>query len=200
MEKPKIPAPPGQLSPEQKELYNAIFKGNEQAIDNYIKSKADLNIVNREHATPLYEAITFDKESIALKLLNAGADPSIAYFDGITPLRRAILNNGDYHNLLIIKALLDKGITVNDTDKNGDTSLHAAVMSGTPELVSFLIERGADIYARNKIRQTPVTIAAQLQKFPEPNRKEIMEVLKNAMRNRQKKYTQVWEERLHPGL
>lgn len=179
-----------QLTSEQKELYSAIFKGNETVIDNYIRNNSNLNIVNREHATPLYEAIVFNKENIALKLLQAGADPTIAYFDGITPLRRAILNNRQHNNLAIIQALINKGANANEVDKFGDTSLHAAVQAGTPELVNYLLEHGADIYARNKTGKTPVNFAAQLQIFPD--KKEMYEVLKNAMKERQKKYTQEW--------
>lgn len=48
---------------------------------------------------------------------------------------------------------------LNYQDKNGYSYLHAAVQSGLQEIVTLLIEKGADINAQDKFGRTPLMVA-----------------------------------------
>ena len=48
-----------------------------------------------------------------------------------------------------MKSLLDAGADLNVQDKNGDTALHWACMSGKIQAVKLLINAGADINCKN---------------------------------------------------
>ena len=60
----------------------------------------------------------------------------------------------------IIKLLLDTGISVNLTDKDGSTPLHVSAEFGHVEATKFLVERGAVINSTNKYGDTPLLVAA----------------------------------------
>ena len=54
------------------------------------------------------------------------------------------------------------GASVNQADKYGRTPLHVAAAVDYPEMVQFLVQRGADIHAKTgKEQQTPVHFAAR---------------------------------------
>ena len=69
---------------------------------------------------------------------------------------------GDSQYLLLyyplnMSELIDK--VLGDPRWSGSTPLHAAVVSGQPGIVKFLIERGADVNATTKLGWTPLTMA-----------------------------------------
>ena len=54
------------------------------------------------------------------------------------------------------------GASVNQPDKYGRTPLHVAAAVDYPEMVQFLVQRGADLHAKTgKELQTPVHFAAR---------------------------------------
>ena len=57
---------------------------------------------------------------------------------------------------------LPTGASLNQPDKYGRTPLHVAAAVDYPEMVQFLVQRGADIHAKTvKELQTPVHFAAR---------------------------------------
>lgn len=52
------------------------------------------------------------------------------------------------NDLVKVRELIDKGANVNFKDKYGYSILHLAVNNGNFEIVSFLIEKGADVKAK----------------------------------------------------
>jgi hypothetical protein len=54
---------------------------------------------------------------------------------------------------------LKLGVNVNEANANGRTALHGAVEMGANTIVQFLVENGADLEAKDKYGQTPLTIA-----------------------------------------
>jgi ankyrin repeat protein len=114
----------------------------------------------------LFAARNGNLESVRL-LLDAGADPNEIAPGGSTALLVAI-NNYHYETASL---LVDYGADVNGADKGGRTPLHAAVRSGTLpvigsparkptgsmnrlELISILLDRGADVNARTAAERT----------------------------------------------
>lgn len=80
-------------------------------------------------------------------------------------LRATLANNKNKYELL--NYLLDeKGADINITSEDGTTSLHHAVANGDMELVSYLLEKGANPEIVNKYALKPASLAISLQNIP----------------------------------
>jgi ankyrin repeat protein len=153
-----------------------------------IDNGANPNIKNEDGNTSLHAMIILDRDAdIILRLLSGGADVSIRNSEGKTPLYLAVQENRltyiapllSYNSDVfaednqeispIERALLDRSptldnlitpITVSLHDHRGDTLLHKAVLyHGTAAVVSFMLEKGAWIDARNKAGDTSLHLA-----------------------------------------
>lgn len=136
-------------------------------------------------ATPLMVAAVFLELDIMRALLEAGADHTLALDDGTTPLLAAAgidvetrarpsdlvrwnivdsdaptVPRADQDVVEAVRLLLDAGAEVNQTDRNGNTALHAAAAAGVPSLVALLAARGAALEATNEDGQTPLALTA----------------------------------------
>jgi ankyrin repeat protein len=96
----------------------------------------------------------------AMKLLVAhGADPKIATTGGTTPLMVAsgLGFAGNFSQtaaegwLPAAKYCLQLGLDINATDGQGYTALHGAAYVGDNELVTYLVDHGAKLDARNRM-------------------------------------------------
>ncbi len=164
-----------------------------------------------------------DLLGIARRLLEAGANPNIQAGDGNTPLLLALNSqNRDIAKLLInssadvniknnkddfalnmaifrrepelAKLLIAKGAHVNNQSiQTGNTPLHNAVAEGYPEMVTLLIDAGANLTIRNKNDQTAIGLAQDLIEKG-LDRKEIFDLLKKALAQRQERYVKRWKE------
>lgn len=81
-------------------------------------------------------------------LLAAGADVDIRNSDGCTPLHWACSRDDD-DGVIIVKRLLSAGASVGANESYGETPLHYASVDGSSSVIDLLIERGADVHARN---------------------------------------------------
>jgi ankyrin repeat protein len=95
------------------------------------------------------------KESVEL-----GADVNEPNRVGYTPLSIAA-SRGDVD---VARALLDAGADVDSADKTGTTALAAAVLNskGRGEMITLLLERGADPTKPNNRGQTPLELARRM--------------------------------------
>lgn len=105
-------------------------------------------------------------------LLEAGADPTIATFDGTTPLMVAAglySDTGNYgrfvqrgwtdHVLLATEMCIDLGNDVNAVNDVGDTALHGAAYRGALDVAQLLVRRGAQLDAVDSRGLTPLSVA-----------------------------------------
>ena len=60
----------------------------------------------------------------------------------------------------IVKALLERGISPNATDRQGNTALHSAAAMGRTEIVVYLMDKGADVNAVNLYGDSPLERAS----------------------------------------
>eukprot|EP00249_Psilotum_nudum_P003030 c16351_g1_i2 orf=169-756(-) len=75
--------------------------------------------------------------------------------DAITHLL-FLANKGDVEG---IKALYEEGIDLNFADFDDRTALHVAACQGHPKVVKFLLEKGANVNARDRWGSTPLADA-----------------------------------------
>ena len=63
----------------------------------------------------------------------------------------------------IINFLIQRGhpAQINSTTVGGNTALHNAAKKGCLEVVKCLVEQGADVYLKNKCKETPFDLANQ---------------------------------------
>ena len=99
-------------------LLSAASDGNVELVKQLVKNGANVNIQNREGATPLHMAASGGQVEI---LPNAGA---------------------------IVEILLKAGADVNIQDTDGDTPLHYAAYKGHTEAVEALLNAGAYIHKK----------------------------------------------------
>jgi ankyrin repeat protein len=102
-------------------------------------------------------------------LVEARANPLLSTESGATPvliaagLGRERANrkqeDEDKKFLEALKQTIALGGDVNVADKSGRTALHMAVMMGAAETIKYLVEKGANLEAKDKYGQTPLTIA-----------------------------------------
>jgi ankyrin repeat protein len=129
-------------------------------------------------STPLLRATLCGDLTVVRLLLEHGADPSIRTFDNTTPLMVAAgvgwaegftFQYSEEQTLDLVKFLLDKSARVNDANDSGITALHGAAYKGANKVVQLLVDRGADLAAKDKgedygfgvssVRMTPLNWA-----------------------------------------
>lgn len=105
-------------------------------------------------------------------LLELGADPKIPNADGSTAILAAAgvgdLGSGleaagtEAEAIEVIRLLLELGLDINVVDENGETAIHGAAYQNWPELIRFLVSKGARIDVWNQSNRwgwTPLIIA-----------------------------------------
>jgi ankyrin repeat protein len=129
-------------------------------------------------ATALLRASLCGDLTAVRLLLAHGADPLIPTFDHTTPLMAAsgvgwadgfTFQYSEQETLELVKLLLDQGANVNDANDHGITALHGAAYKGANQVVQLLVDRGADLSAKDKgedygfgvssVRMTPLNWA-----------------------------------------
>ena len=121
-------------------------------------------------ATPFLLAAGAADINLMRILRAAGADPMLATTDNTTPLMVAS-GLGRYvdfppaeekYALEAAKLTVELGADINAVDENGYTPLHGAAYVGANSIIQFLADKGANLDARDKFKQTPLSIAEGL--------------------------------------
>lgn len=142
-----------------------------------------LNIKDKAEATVLHHAANRRDYAMVRYLVEQGADTNAQNIDGFTPLMQVVQQN----SLETVKFLLENGAATDLLTTSGKTILHVACRNedvdlfrllsdiGTEEkliapfreasprhkeIVQLLIERGADIHARSKTKETVLHTAS----------------------------------------
>jgi len=83
-------------------------------------------------------------------------DPSTVKSSDGTPLVVATAETDCVEGM---RVLINSGAELSDTDKDGRTALHAAAAMSTSNMVQLLVEHKADVNAKTKAGDTPLSLA-----------------------------------------
>jgi hypothetical protein len=132
--------------PRRESLHVAARFGNLAEVKRMLAADADINAKDKGGQTALEVACWNRRNSVVAALLERGADP--------TQCLRAVASGSDVE---LAKLVLAHGGKVNEPDDNDQTPLNWALgrIPRDQNMMRFLIENGADIYAKGKNGSTP---------------------------------------------
>ncbi|MES9968745.1 MAG: ankyrin repeat domain-containing protein [Candidatus Thiodiazotropha sp.] len=135
-------------------LHVAASKGSLVMTKILVKNGADLELVDPQGHTPLLKALVSRNTIVAEYLFKQGAklDPNSALHE------TARLGSADRD---VIGFLLRQGATLDNTDAEGNTPLHSAILNDQRVVAKYLINRGASLDKTNRAGLTPLAIAIQ---------------------------------------
>ena len=151
----------------------ADWNNNPEILQVLIDAGARINARNTKQITPLHNAAQFNKTTGVLgALIKANADVNATTDVGASPL----MLSASHDNLEACRELLTAGAHPNQKGNDGYTALYWAVKYGSREVVSLLLEYGAD----PQVMSTEIAAPKDLR-FPEPisteTRNEIPELV-----------------------
>ncbi|MDO4768810.1 MAG: ankyrin repeat domain-containing protein [Brachymonas sp.] len=155
----------------------AIHQQSEKAIPVLLQSRqVDVNALNRAGESPLMLAIITGQDELTKQLIARGAAVNK---HGWAPLHYAATKG----NIAIMQLLLDHDAFIDTEAPNRTTPLMmAAQYSGNEKAVQFLLEQGADPWAKNQLGMTALDFA---RRGANPG---IIQAIQNAQRQRQPAY------------
>jgi ankyrin repeat protein len=125
----------------------ATYRVDRELVDRLLKRGAKVNVVNKYGASPLHEAVRVASPELTGMLLEAGADANAANDDGMTALMLAARTG----QVPIAVRLVQAGADVNRRERFKDQSaVMWAAGENHPEMVAFLVSKGADLSIRAK--------------------------------------------------
>ena len=133
--------------------------GNAGAAHVLIEHGAVLDTRNNEDSTPLHVASQCGNASVVRLLLEHGADIHVRNTTDQTPQHLLLAMCSDEppdDDIVAIRFFVDPGADVDAVDHTHTTLLHRASYRGNVKFVHLLLERGANINARNKMGHTPL--------------------------------------------
>ena len=140
-------------SAHNKDGETALFSLEDDAVQELIAHKIDLNVRNNGGETALIETVS---EDIAKLLVAAGADVNAQDSRGRTALMEAA-NNNYYAKIRALTAA--KHLQIDRRGRDGRTALMIAAGDARPECVRALLEGHADPTLRDKQGRTALQIA-----------------------------------------
>jgi len=126
-----------------------------QALTALLKRGVDVNVRGKNGSTALLNAIASHNSGNARLLIARGADVNASNSAGFSALILAAMRT----DLQMTSLLIARGAKVKDKDIWGNTALMWAVFAYQPNLplVKMMIDCGAEIKYRNKMRETALT-------------------------------------------
>lgn len=126
-------------------LHWAVYRVDEELVKSLIARGAKADVVNAYGSSPLAEAVRVANVNIVGMLLDAGANANRANQDGETPLMLAARTGA----VRVAELMIRHGANVNTREQfRNQTALMWAAAERKPEMVAFLISKGATVNVR----------------------------------------------------
>jgi uncharacterized protein len=144
------------------DIWEAAATGRLKRINEFLD--LDSSLVNRFSAdgfTPLGLAAFFGHKQTLDLLITRGGDVNIASNNSmkVCPLHSAVAHHNAAIAFQMAKVLLEHGAMVNATQMGGWTPLHEAAARGEVDLVSLLLQYGANATLKNDDGTTALDLA-----------------------------------------
>lgn len=139
-------------------------KVNQDTIDTVkalLAAKPDVAARDNKNRDALYYAVNSGNAVMVAALLAAGAQATVQYADGQTPLHLAVLCDQNEDCYAIIKSLMKAGNDPNAVDAAGNTPLMVACRAGRVGSAKTLLEQKVDLNKRNLRNETALELAYQ---------------------------------------
>jgi len=122
-------------------LHWAANKGNVEIVEYLINKKSDINLEDSHGSTPITMAANSGQKNTAVydAFFKAGIDPKKKYKDGTNLLLMAIASDKD---LTLTNYFVSKGLSLKDTDANGNTAFNYVAKTGNIPLLKTLLGKG----------------------------------------------------------
>jgi ankyrin repeat protein len=132
-------------------LHYAAYSKNVNIANILLQQGLNIEAVDSEGYTPLLNAIDKQNTPLLQLLLEHGANPNCTTEKGYTPLHEAVA----FGNVKMAQALIEAGANVNAVDSvYADTALYISFKY--PEIVSLLLDSGANFNIRNNYYSLPL--------------------------------------------
>jgi ankyrin repeat protein len=133
-------------------LHWAVYRVDEEMVKTLLDRGAKADVVNTYGSSPLAEAVRVANANVVAMLLDAGADANRTNEDGETPLMLAARTGV----VKVAEVLLKHGANINARERFRDqTALMWAAAENHPEMVAFLVSKGAAVNVRAKANDWP---------------------------------------------
>jgi ankyrin repeat protein len=141
-------------------LVEAARNQDREAIRALLQQHVEVNASQGDGATALHWAAHWDDPVMADLLIRARANVNAANDLGVTPLALA-------SSSAMVAKLLAAGANPNSVASSGESPLMAAARTGNAEMVSALLEHGADVNGKERVRGQTALMWAASQQHPE---------------------------------
>ncbi len=133
-------------------LHWAVYRVDEELVKALLARGAKANVLNAYGSSPLAEAVRVANVNIVSMLLDAGADANRANEDGETPVMLAASTGA----VKVAEVLVRHGADVNAREQfRNQSALMWAAAESHPEMVAFLISKGAAVNVRATANDWP---------------------------------------------
>ncbi|CAM9608950.1 unnamed protein product [Chrysoparadoxa australica] len=137
--------------PELPDIQVAVMVADMNDVRKYVDGGGDLEVLDEEGATPLFQAAFWTHDEVAKTLLEGGANVNHQRDDGYTPLHVAARNNQPR----LVQILIDGGADLSIKETAGDTALHWAYRSNAEEVIKILLDAGSSADELNNDGKKP---------------------------------------------
>jgi uncharacterized protein len=144
-------------------ILNCIISNDEAGLRTIFDSGIDINFRDGEERTPLMNAVIENKTHMVKDLINVGADINAQDSTGATALHFAAQS----YYVDMVKVLLENKAQVDVGDANGNTPLSDAVFysNGRGEIISLLLQYGADRKLENNYGISPLELSRTIDNY-----------------------------------